>query len=593
MRRSQHPDGLSVRTAVASVALLTTSLALCLALAGVALRARDDGAASGWRQWGGPHRNFILDVTGLADRWPADGPREIWSRPLGVGHSAILLDEGRLFTMYRRGNGRTRAGPWDSEETVIAMDGATGETIWEHEYPSPQADTNFDFGPGPHSTPLLVGNRLFTIGTGKQLYALDTRSGDVIWSHDLVEEFEAPPLLIRAKVKAGYGYSPIAYRDTIIVAVGGPGQSLMAFRQDDGSVVWKRGDYLTSESPPILITVDGQEQLVFFASQAIYGLDPTSGRVLWSHVHDPGNDLNLSTPLWGDDNILFFSSAYIAGSRAIHLRHDGNQTEVEELWFNPKLQFMFLNGIRLGDHIYGTSGNFGPAFMTAIDVRTGEATWQERGFGRSSLLYADDKVIVLDEDGDLTLARLTPEGMTILSESRLFETTAWTVPTLVGTTLYARDREKIVALDLGAAGPPDLSGTWTLDLERSRITERLLRGGGDGGPADTLHLTQAANGTLVVGNEINSDQAWTYTPGGETAVPVGPRDTVTVTTRWEGDRLVSEGRREPTGGESATDIIGLREVQSLSDDGETLTVEVTTRTTDGDSTNTLVFDRVE
>jgi hypothetical protein len=57
----------------------------------------------------------------------------------------------------------------------------------------------------------------------------------------------------------------------------------------------------------------------------------------------------------------------------------------------------------------------------------------------------------MDEDGDLALARLAPEGVTILAEAKkVFDTTSWTVPSLVGTTLYARDREKIVALNLGA-----------------------------------------------------------------------------------------------------------------------------------------------
>ena len=409
--------------------------------------AQDPAPSNGWRQWGGPHRNFTSDATGLAESWPPGGPREIWSRPLGVGHSAILADDGRLYTMYRRGKGRARGGPWDAEESVIAMDAATGDTLWEHTYPSRRE--NFNFGAGPHATPLLVGDRVFSIGTNKQLYAFDKRSGEIIWSHDLVSDFGAPPLLIRPVVKAGYGCSPIAYQETIICSVGGPGQSVMAFRQRDGAVIWKSGDFLTSQAPPILITVDGQEQLVIFAGQTVNGLDPATGRVLWSHVHDPGNDLNLSHPLWGDDGILFVSSAYIAGSRALKLTRDGGHTQVEELWFSSRLRFMFLNGLRLGHHVYGSSGDFGPAFMTAVDVRTGETAWQERGFGRSSLIYADGKAVLLDEDGDLALLKLSPDGMTVLAQARLFDTTSWTVPTLVGTTLYARDRERIAALDLG------------------------------------------------------------------------------------------------------------------------------------------------
>jgi hypothetical protein len=111
---------------------------------------------------------------------------------------------------------------------------------------------------------------------------------------------------------------------------------------------------------------------------------------------------------------------------------------------------MFLTSIRMGDTIYGTAGDFGPAFLTALDVKTGKALWQHRGFGRASLLQAGDKTIILDEDGDLALATMSSARVTIHSEFKLFETTSWTVPTLVGTTLYARDREKVVALDLGA-----------------------------------------------------------------------------------------------------------------------------------------------
>jgi len=273
----------------------------------------------------------------------------------------------------------------------------------------------------------------------------------VLWSHDLIKEFNSPELLLRPAVKTGYGCSPIAYRDTIICSVGGPGQSVMAFRQSDGSVAWKSGDFLTSEAPPILIEMAGRPQLVIVGGGTVNGLDPANGKVLWSHPHDPGNDLNCAMPLFGPDNILFVSSAYRAGSRAIQLKQEGTATHAEELWFTNRVRFMFLNAIRIGDHVYGTTGDFGPAFLTALNIKTGQSAWQHRGFGRASLLYADGKAIIMDEDGDLALAKLAPEGVTILSEAKkVFDTTSWTVPTLVGRTLYARDREKIVALNLGA-----------------------------------------------------------------------------------------------------------------------------------------------
>ncbi|HVQ40857.1 MAG TPA: PQQ-binding-like beta-propeller repeat protein, partial [Vicinamibacterales bacterium] len=364
----------------------------CLGLAGLPLHAQ-------WPQWGGPTRDFHSSSTGLADTWPAGGPPVIWSRTLGTGHSAITVDDGRLFTLARAGNGRAKLGPWSADEAVMALDAKTGATIWEHRYPARTGYEDFSFGPGPHATPLVVGDRVFTVGTNQQLFAFEKRTGKVIWSHDFVKEFKSPELLLRPNVKTGYGCSPIAFGDTIICSVGGPGQSVMAFRQSDGAVVWKSGDFLTSAAAPILIEMGGRPQAVFLAGGMIAGLDPSNGTILWAHPHDPGNDLNCGTPLFGPDNVLFMSSAYQAGSRAVRLTARGDATDTEELWFTNRVRFMFLSSIRIGDFVYGTTGDFGPAFLTALNIKTGESPWQVRGFARASLVAADGKVIVMNEDG--------------------------------------------------------------------------------------------------------------------------------------------------------------------------------------------------
>ena len=413
----------------------------------ITLVAQQDVMTTEWRKWGGPNGNFVVDSPPLAERWPTDGPPELWGRPLGAGHSAILAGDGRLFTMYRVAHGQGGGGPFDPEESVIALDAATGDTLWEHTYPSKVQD--FGQGAGPHSTPLLVDGRLFTIGTNKELHVFDPATGDVLWSRNLIEDFDAPPLLIRSMIKPGYGGSPLAYNDTIIAQVGGPGQSVMALRQHDGAVVWKSGSFMVSHSPAGLISVNGALQLVVFAGQAVHGLDPDTGEILWVHAHDAGNDFNFQVPLWGEDNILFMSSGYIGGSRAIRLTRDGDLTTSTELWHDPRLRFTFLNPLRLGEFVYGTSGQGATAIMTATHVATGETAWRTRGFSRANMLYADGKAIILQEDGTLSMVTLAPSGMSSLAETDLFETTSWTVPTLVGTTLYARDRERVVALDLG------------------------------------------------------------------------------------------------------------------------------------------------
>lgn len=405
-----------------------------------------------WLQWGGPHRNFVSASTGLAELWRPEGPRRLWSRPLGDGHSSILVDGDRLYTMYRPID-RVAAGQWGEEEVVVALDAAAGKAIWEHRYPAPingpNFNLNFRFGAGPYATPLVVGDRMFTAGTNTQIFAFDKRTGTVLWSHDLVKEFRAPPTLIRPAVKVGYTCSPIAYKDTIILPAGGPGQAVMAFSQRDGSVVWKSQSFDIAHAAPILITVGGQEQLVVVGGRDVNGLDPNDGRLLWSHRHDTQGDMNISTPVWGEGDLLFVSSAYNGGSRMLHLAREGAETKVKELWFSNRLRVHFGTVIRIGNHVYGSSGDFGPAFFTAIDVRTGDVAWQDRSFGRASFLHADGKLVVLDEEGNLGLVKVSPQGLTVLTKAPVMTRLAWTAPTLVGTKLYLRDRKTIMAVELG------------------------------------------------------------------------------------------------------------------------------------------------
>jgi outer membrane protein assembly factor BamB len=289
----------------------------------------------------------------------------------------------------------------------------------------------------------MVGNHIYTSGTNKQIYALDKQSGKVNWFHDLIKEFNAPP------TGRGYTCSPIAYKNTVIVTVGGPGQSVMAFNQHDGKVAWKNQGFSLSPASPILISLDGQEQLVVFGGDEIVGLDPNNGDLLWSHLHKTQWGLNISTPVWGEDKLLFISSAYNGGSRLLQLAKTGDKTTVKELWFTNKMRVHIGTVIRVDDHVYGSSGDFGPAFITAVDLKTGQVAWQDRGFSRTTFLYASGKFILLAEDGTLALASLSPTGINVHAKAEVLSSTAWTVPTLVGTRLYLRDRKTMMALELG------------------------------------------------------------------------------------------------------------------------------------------------
>ena len=180
----------------------------------------------------------------------------------------------------------------------------------------------------------------------------------------------------------------------------------------------------------------------------IVGVDPNNGDLLWSTPHPTESGVNVSMPVWGDDNLLFCSSGYDGGSRVLKLTRNGNRTVVEAVWVSRLMRIHFGNAIRVGDYVYGSSGDFGPSPFTAIDVKTGRVVWRNRALARATAVLVDGRFILLDEDGNLALATPTSEGLTIHSKVALLNNSAWTVPTLAGTTLYLRDRKNVLALDL-------------------------------------------------------------------------------------------------------------------------------------------------
>jgi outer membrane protein assembly factor BamB len=101
----------------------------------------------------------------------------LWSRSLGLGHSAIVGEGGRLYTMYRQGE----------QEVVIALDAKTGKTIWEHGYAAPYIKgMDMSYGDGPHATPLIAGSLLYTVGATGKLFCLEKATGQRAGSAQLL-----------------------------------------------------------------------------------------------------------------------------------------------------------------------------------------------------------------------------------------------------------------------------------------------------------------------------------------------------------------------------------------------------------------------
>ena len=130
----------------------------------------------------------------------------------------------------------------------------------------------------------------------------------------------------------------------------------------------------------------------------------------------------------------------------MQLTWTGRKTEVKEIWANKRLRLHHNNALRIGDVVYASSGDFGPAPLTAVNVKDGKVLWQDRGLGKCSLIGAGERALLLSEDGELALADLSPTGMKILSRAQVAISRAWTAPAVVEGVAYIRDRTNIQAI---------------------------------------------------------------------------------------------------------------------------------------------------
>ena len=107
-----------------------------------------------------------------------------------------------------------------------------------------------------------------------------------------------------------FASSPLAHRGNIIVTLGSSQQGVAAFQRENGSLAWQSDSISLGPGSPVLINLDGHDELVVWGQQEVTAIDPTNGRVLWRHAHPTEIGLNISTPVWGPENRLFVSSAY-------------------------------------------------------------------------------------------------------------------------------------------------------------------------------------------------------------------------------------------------------------------------------------------
>lgn len=143
-------------------------------------------------------------------------------------------------------------------------------------------------------------------------------------------------------------------------------------------------------------------------------------------------------------------------------------------------------------------------------------------------------------------------------------------------------------ITLHAQGP-NFAGTWQLDETRSQIVATAgITGLISAGAPKTLHITQPANGSVVIESQINEAHVRIYRPGRETSTPAGQGGAVTMMSKWDGPSLTSDGAMKAPNGDTSS----VRETVSLGADGKTLMFNVTTISASGKASSTLIYSRI-
>jgi outer membrane protein assembly factor BamB len=403
-----------------------------VAVAGLVLGLTAAGLAGDWPQWRGPGRDGRCDPTGLVTSFPPGGLKPRWQKPLGGGYGGIAVAAGRVYVMDRL------TQPAEVER-VVCLDAATGETVWTHA--DPVAYGKMEYGNGPRCTPTVHEGRVYTLGARGRLLCLDAADGRVVWERDTVRDFQG-------RVPTwGHACSPLVDGDRLVVQVGGtPDACLVALDRHTGRELWRALPDRPGYSSPVILAVGGRRLLLYWTAENVAGLDPATGKVLWTVPFNSTYDVAISDPIFHEG--VVFVSGYWEGSKAIRL--DGRGENPQVLWEGrPLFQLMATPLFRDG-YLYALDKNRG---LKCVELKTGRVLWEDEHVTprdrnpHAALVWAGEKALIFNTPGELIWADLSPGGYKELAKTKVSDRT-WSHPAFADRCVFARDDAKIVCVPL-------------------------------------------------------------------------------------------------------------------------------------------------
>lgn len=412
--------------------------------------------AADWPQYYGPRRDGTSVEKGILRTWPKEGPKVLWTAPVGIGYGGPAVSAGKVYLLDRD----DKVG-----DKVRCLDLAGGKELWSFSY---AATGRFDH-PGSRSTPTVDGDNVYTCGPIGDLYCISTTTHKPVWNKNVWKDFGGGTSVPASYMNAGpressfpiWGITqnPLIYRSLVIVAAQTSQAGVVAYDKLTGELKWKTPSLSGGAGyvSPSIVKVGGEDHLVTITAAAgsgrnasggsVTGLDPLSGKVLWTygkwqcvipvpHAVDAGEGRVLMT------------GGYRAGSAMIKVQKktDGSYG-VAELFKNADFGSHTQPPILYKDHFYSqytiNERSDGLVCM-GMDGRVKWKTGDEPPFNKGGAILVDSLLLATDGDRMLYLIEPDPSGFKPLASAVLLESGEnWAPLALVDGKLLIRDHKQI------------------------------------------------------------------------------------------------------------------------------------------------------
>lgn len=379
-------------------------------------------ASSPWPAFRGSQRDGVVGGVSLSEDWTSSPPREVWRRKIGPGWSSFSVGGQRLFTQEQRGD----------EEAVVCLSAETGETLWDHTYPSRFWEAIG--GAGPRGTPTIADEGLFSLGADGILLCLDPTTGTQKWSRDLkVDAERGPPTW-------GFSASPLVTDGLVLVHAGGDGdKGLFAYAVADGSVVWSVPSGNHTYSSPHPATIHGVRGILMMTNDALQFVNVSDGQTIWQHDWSTENYRALQ-PLVLESSILIATGLGNGTRRITVTQDDAGAWSITEDWTSRDMKPDYNDFVRFEDAVYGFDGSI----FACIDLVRGERQWKRGRYGNGQVLLLGDsgQLLVTSEKGEIVLVQATPEKLDERARFQAIEGKTWNHSVLIQDRLYMRNAEE-------------------------------------------------------------------------------------------------------------------------------------------------------